>query len=378
MAGWKKWAFGDLVSADLFQGNVQDQVVQKYADSAARSAALGTAVADGMVSYLTGTDSLEVYNGSVWTPANFSQSGNAIINGAFDINQRQFTNVTTNATYTFDRWQSMLSGGTVSLTPQTFTPGAAPVSGYEATNFLRITTTGQTTQSQYAGVYQSIEDVRTFAGQTTTFSFWAKASTGTPLLWLEYQQNFGSGGSATVSGQAGSTITLSTSWTRYSITVTLPSISGKTIGTSSFLPFAFFTSLGSSVRGYGSATYQNAIIDIWGVQLEAGSIATPFKRNAPSIQAELAACQRYYYRSNTTYIRAYNNSGALCNIPLTHPVPMRATPSYSVITAPGYTNASGFQALSTNPYNMNFQFNVTSTGTGFVDQTGVFEMSAEL
>lgn len=311
-----------------------------------------------------------------WTVPTVGE-GNAIINGAFEINQRGFTSVTTDGTYTYDRWGLSKSGGTVTASAQTFTPGSAPVSGYEASNYLRVTTSGQTSQSQYAAIYQGIENVRNFAGQTITISFWAKADTGTPYVWVEYQQNFGSGGSSFVLAQAGSTLTLSTSWTRYSVTATLPSISGKTVGTNSQLSLNIFTSLGSSVRSYPNATYQNTAIDIWGVQLEAGSNATPFKRNGTSLQAELAASQRYYYRANTTYMRQYNNSGALCNLPMSHPVTMRTTPSYSVITAPGYVNASGFQAYTTNPYNMNFQFNITSTGTGFVDQTGVFEMSAE-
>jgi hypothetical protein len=40
---------------------LQDQVVQTYAGTAARGSAIGTAVSEGMVSYLADTDSLEVY-----------------------------------------------------------------------------------------------------------------------------------------------------------------------------------------------------------------------------------------------------------------------------------------------------------------------------
>lgn len=64
--GWKDWAIGEVVTESDFQSLVQNQVVQTYADSAARSSALGTAVADGMISYLKDTDSLEAYNGTSW------------------------------------------------------------------------------------------------------------------------------------------------------------------------------------------------------------------------------------------------------------------------------------------------------------------------
>lgn len=66
MSGWKDWSIGEVVTADNFQTYVQDQVVQVYAGTAARATALGTSVAEGMLSYLSDSDSIEVYNGTAW------------------------------------------------------------------------------------------------------------------------------------------------------------------------------------------------------------------------------------------------------------------------------------------------------------------------
>ena len=66
MAGWKAWAIAEVVEATDFQTYVQNQVVQTYADAAARTTALGASVAEGMVSYLSDTDALEYYDGSAW------------------------------------------------------------------------------------------------------------------------------------------------------------------------------------------------------------------------------------------------------------------------------------------------------------------------
>lgn len=66
MAGWKKWVDGEKVEADDFQSYVQNQVVQVYANSGSRGSALGTAVAEGMISYLLDVNSVQFYNGSSW------------------------------------------------------------------------------------------------------------------------------------------------------------------------------------------------------------------------------------------------------------------------------------------------------------------------
>ena len=226
---------------------------------------------------------------------------NKIINGDFRINQRNLTTTSTDGVYGFDRFYWSGIDGTNSYSAQTFTPGAAPVAGYEAINFARLVCSGQTLASAQTTLRQKIEDVRTFAGQTVTVSFWAKAATGTPSIAVELTQAFGSGGSSAVTGNISTKQTITTSWARYSWTGTLPSVSGKTIGTGSFIDAIIWVSAGTNLNARtGSLGIQSNTFDIWGVQVEAGSIATPFQTaSGGSIQGELAMCQRYYWRSNT-------------------------------------------------------------------------------
>ena len=234
---------------------------------------------------------------SVWN-VGYGQAGkNKIINGDFSVNQRAFTSTTTTSVFTFDRWLTTYAGGTSTYSAQTFTPGAAPVAGYESTNFVRIASTGQSAASDNTRFRYRIEDVRTFAGQTVTLSFWAKAGSGTPSIAAYYTQVFGSGGSTAVTIN-GEKKVLTTSWARYTITLAIPSISGKTLGAGSYLEILFATSAGTDFNDRTqSIGIQTATIDLWGVQAEYGSMATPFQTaSGGSPQAELAMCQRYYYR----------------------------------------------------------------------------------
>lgn len=274
---------------------------------------------------------------------------NAIINGDFGINQRGFTTNTTTGTYLFDRFTAGMVGGTVTNSSQTFTAGTAPVTGYEATNYLRTVISGQSATTDYAEINQRIEDVRTFAGQTVTLSLWAKADAAKNITF-RLSQNFGSGGSATAHSVS-SVIPITTSWARYSYTVTLPSISGKTIGSNSFLIAGVFFSQGSAVAPATGLGLQSGTFEIWGVQLEAGSKATPFQTATGTKQGELAACQRYYWRATTTdnYVYFPGNglakSTTVAEITVPNPVTMRGLPSsieYSnVNVSDGVTLASG-------------------------------------
>lgn len=279
----------------------------------------------------------------------YAAGKNKIINGDFGINQRSFTSITATG-YGFDRWRLVASDGTVTYSTQAFTPGTAPVSGYEGANFARIVTSGQTLAGAIGLLQQRIEDVRTFAGQTVTVSFWAKANSGTPSVGIALQQNFGTGGSPSSNADATTqVVTLSTSWTRYSKTISIPSISGKTIGTdanSSMLIMSLWLSAGSTYNSQsGSIGIQSNTFDIWGVQLEAGSTATPFQTATGTKQGELAACQRYYWRgvnngAYTFYTFGGATSTTAADFILPLPVNMRINP-----TALDYSTM-GIQALA--------------------------------
>lgn len=274
---------------------------------------------------------------SVWNVGFGQAAKNKIINGDFSINQRNFTSTTTSNTYGFDRFVFTYSDGTSTHSAQTFTAGTAPVAGYEAANYCRTVTTGQTLASAFTTVSQRIENVRTFAGQTVTVSFWAKAASGTPKIGVELAQNFGTGGSpsAQVNTLAG-TPTITTSWARYSVSVAVPSISGKTIGTttSGQVNATFWLSAGTDFNARtGSVGIQSNTFDIWGIQVEYGSKATPFQTaSGGSPQAELAMCQRYYYRYTPT--AATNREGigfctSTVNAQINFPFPtsMRTSPT---------------------------------------------------
>ena len=322
---------------------------------------------------------------SVWN-VGFGQAGkNKIINADFEINQRQFTSNTTN-------WaQFNAGGGTSTLTPQTFTLGAAPVAGYESKNFLQIVTASQSAVSDYANVSQAIESVRTFAGQTVTISFWAKAASGTPKIGIGVSQKFGSGGSpsAQVDTPAGA-VTISTSWARYSATVAVPSISGKTLGTSNgdSLTTTLFVSAGSNYNTFASSIgNQNNTFSLWGVQVEAGSTATPFQTATGNKGTELELCQRYYQRygmnaSQATPISvAFLQSTTDASASMALPVTMRAAPSYGVSAAAdvvvvwsaGTSATSSLSLDLSSPSGILFRITTSGLTTG---QAGRFQVAA--
>jgi hypothetical protein len=289
---------------------------------------------------------------------------NKIINGDFGVWQRgtSFSNPSP-FTYLVDRyrWGYDGTGATRSVTQQAHTPGAAPVAGQERQYFMRVNQSVAGTGGTYNLIQQLIENVMTLAGQTVTLSFYAKSSTSSTLGSLKYIQSFGSGGSSSVENDIATSIAIGTSWQRYTYTFALPSISGKTIGPSSALGINFFFPNNSTF-----------IFDFDGVQLEAGSAATAFQTATGTIQGELAACQRYYWRQTAAdayakYAIGYvEGTASRTNFVITPPVPMRTVPTsidYSTLQIIDSAFAGGGTITLTITESNSFPIAILGTGS---------------
>jgi len=254
----------------------------------------------------------------------FQANKNLIINGNFDIWQRgtSFTNNTVTQ-YTADRWQVYGAGtSTLDITRQSFAAGQTDVEG-NPKYFIRLDNTPDA-NTTWMELFQRIEDVTYFSDITVTLSFWIKANRNiSGNDFFSFSQNFGSGGSTSV-GTSSSTFNISTSWEKKTLTVNLPSISGKTVGSGSYLEVHLLQNSGATADTY---------YDIAQVQLEVGDTATPFEHR--SYGDELARCQRYYFRTSNSSA-GYQNLATCAYIGSTifrgvieFPVTMRAIPTFS-------------------------------------------------
>jgi hypothetical protein len=96
----------------------------------------------------------------------------------------------------------------------------------------------------------------------------------------------------------------------------------------------------------------NDWFEVTGVQLEVGSVATPFKTYGGTIQGELAACQRYYLllaegNAKTLGMGAYNGSTQFEGT-VAFPVTMRIAPTLIATSGTNFyatRGGDGFDSL---------------------------------
>jgi hypothetical protein len=337
--GRKTFAPGEVLRSADVNGYLMDQTVMSFAGTAARGSAIGTAVSEGMVSYLDDSNSLEVYKttGTAiagWEPVNLAQSPNLIINGAYEISQRGIgtTPVRRTATeYGLDRWLSwQFQAGRFS---QQVVTGTGPTSRL----CMRVSSSSTAVDAgTRLRVGQKVESLNTYPlrGKRVTFSFYirfnnATFTSSTATAYGNFSAEIGYYTSSTDSNFGTSTSdtntlftltngSLPTSWTKYTVTGTVP-----TDANNLHVGFTF---------GNTGATAANDSLwyEVTDVQLEEGQTATPFRRNANSFQGELAACQRYYFRiaQNTgRYAVGYAKTTTTADITVPFPTTMRVAPT---------------------------------------------------
>jgi hypothetical protein len=283
------------------------------------------------------------------------------------------------AMYTLDRWPVYANLDVVSFTQAALTDADRAAIGDEAAlTCVRNVFTGNAGAAAQTLFYQNIEGVRRLAGKTAIISFWAVAAAGTPKLGVSYGQDFGTGGSpsAGVSG-AGQPVTLSTTWSRYSVTVSFSSVSGKTLGTnnndSSSVQFWYSSGSTNATRA-GNIGVQSGTIGIWGVQLEIGSAATPLEKPDPA--DDLARCQRFY---QIEFFSMHGYFPGIDTLVQTFPfnVTMRALPTIVFGTASSSGNIGGaitLDAVSTG----GFRPRIQTAAAGTADYKNSYTASADL
>jgi hypothetical protein len=304
-------------------------------------------------------------------PSTVAALANPVINGGMDIWQRG-TSVAVGTAFTYgpDRWQGYRSGLVAGLTLSRQVTG-------DTTNLpniqyaMRIQRDSGNSSTATVAVGQSFESVNSipFAGKAVTLSFYARKganySGGTLNVGLTSgtgtDQNINSvayTGAVTVTNPLP---TLTTTWTRYSGTGTVAATATELAITAAFTP-----------TGTAGA---NDWVEITGVQIDVGTYssttAPTFRRTGGTIQQELAACQRYYYRAADTSSQygavgmgqAYSATGSV--IFTAFPSQMRTKPS-----SVNYSNLILTDAVSTFAVTtLTIDSNTTSNSYGAVNAT---------
>jgi hypothetical protein len=225
---------------------------------------------------------------------------------------------------------------------------------------MKFVPTSNVTSTEFA-LRQILErqHIQNLVGKTVTVSCWVRSSKTTVKLRMI----------AVGTGAGDNTVLITVpadTWTRISASFT------------SFVSLSAWTNAGDGIGGYVDIGYQDGVavttsdtLFVTGVQLEEGSVATAFRRNAPSFQAELAACQRYYYRKvaestgGTLAFGMVTNTTTISQFTVFHPVPMRVAPTLgsSGAATMGSDDGAAFRAgtaISISTTNSN-------THTGFIN-----------
>jgi hypothetical protein len=208
----------------------------------------------------------------------FGAGRNRIINGGMEFDQRNngaFKTIPASTTnfYTLDRWACYVSGSSTSDVQRV-------IGGLNNSKLLQFNGTAGVTG---ADVYTRIEsqNIKDLAGKSVTISFDIADSTMPTVQVSVYSANAVDNFSAVTLVQAVGSIPITSTLTRHSVQINLNAACANGIE----VQFNY----GAKVSG---------TTKLGRVQLEEGSVATPFSTAGGSYGAELALCQRYYQQQS--------------------------------------------------------------------------------
>jgi hypothetical protein len=361
-----------------------------------------------------GTD-VQAYSPNLATYASTGMGfRNRILNGNMVIDQRNAgAQVTSSQGYTLDRWTVNSGGGALFNVQQDTT---VPTGFNNSLKITVGTADGSLAAGDYGQLYQVIEGFNvadlgwgTANAQTVTLSFWVRASgTGTY-----------SGGLVNSAENRSYVFTYSVSaantWEQKTVTIagdasgTWVTNNGKGISVKWDLGSGstYQATAGSWVASHSFATSGSvklsatagATFYITGVQLEAGSVASPFERR--DYGRELMMCQRYFRsmqrqagNDGTGFAMGtcYGNADIYITYGGVHPVEMRATPTLSTVSTfrveDGYgtnwtVSTIGIGASNSKSFNPNIVLTTSATAGRVVylqatNDASRIQLSAEL
>lgn len=270
--------------------------------------------------------SITTSDGTQFNTANSFGMRNRIINGGFDVWQRATSFASSsgsfNTAYTADRWWMVDDAvGTVNITRQDIS-----TLSMSSIYCIRAERTSGTNRWVVGTQLETIATKDLF-GKTVTFSCKIRkgagltSDVGVAVATSTTEAKYGSvvDGSAAAITATNASLNTST-FTKFTYTFAIPS-------SSSALGFKVeFSALQTGAT--------NAYFDIAEVQLEIGSVATPFERRPYGL--ELLLCQRYYEVQNFSYVTiGYKGGGIFFHIT------KRAVPTVNFYTGQSLTGTSG-------------------------------------
>ena len=265
--------------------------------------------ASGGVASITVADGVGATNivlpesGIVATTSNIVGFKNYIINGGFDV--WQYPSYVAGDAYKLDRWVISGTSNISSIVKGDLNNEAPSACG------LYFTKNGA--GSSWFG--QRIETPRRLSGKTVTVTFWiySKQTMDGSVYFDKYNPTDG----FTAGVTTGKTFNWTNGWNKVTHTTTIPTLNSNHTAVGSYLQLTI-SATGTSTGAWLAA-----------VQLEEGSIATPFEQRPYGL--ELSLCQRYYqvYGDSTQGINiiGYSIAGQTERASFMFPIQMRDNPN---------------------------------------------------